>query len=89
VLVVRYRRVRRRISRRFTLFTGWVWVAAFSFIGIEMFEVVFGTFLLAPELLPLALVGFAACWYFREQLTSARRRFRLAARLAVRRRRRR
>lgn len=63
-------------------------MAAFSFIGIEMFEVVFGTFLLAPELLPLALLGFAAAWYFREQLAAVRRRLRIAVRLAVRRRRR-
>ncbi|GAA4266892.1 hypothetical protein GCM10022256_25040 [Frondihabitans peucedani] len=51
-----------------------------------MAEVVFGAFLLAPELLPLALLAFAAAWLFRERLQSVRRRLMLTVRLARRRR---
>jgi hypothetical protein len=79
------------LVRRLTLFSGWVWVAAISFVGIETFEVVFGMFVLAPELLPLALIALACAWYFRGALRrvthTARVRIRLArARLRRRRR---
>ncbi len=70
----RLRRVRRRIEARLVLFSGWVWVAAVSLVGIEVFEVVFGTFVLAPELLPVALVVMALASLFRERLRHARRR---------------
>ena len=74
VAILAGRRVRRGIERRAALFTGWVWVAAISFVGVEMFEVVFGTLLLAPEFLPVVLLGLAAAWYFRESLRTAARR---------------
>jgi polyferredoxin len=72
----RIRRLLLRIERRLTLSTGWVWVAAISFVGIEMFDVVFGAMLLAPEFLPVVLLGLALVWWFRESLRGAVRTLR-------------
>ncbi|WP_218775182.1 hypothetical protein, partial [Leifsonia sp. NCR5] len=62
----------RRLHTRATLFSGWTWVAAASLIGFETLDIVFGAFILAPELLPLVLVGLALVWVFRERLRSGR-----------------
>ncbi|PCN49577.1 hypothetical protein Csp2054_01110 [Curtobacterium sp. 'Ferrero'] len=70
----RLRRVRRRLEARLVRFSGWVWVAAVSLVGIEVFEVVFGTFVLAPEFLPVALIVMALAYVFRERLRRVRRR---------------
>lgn len=68
LLVARLRRGRWRITRRLVLFSGWIWVGAVSLVGFEMFDIVFGTFLLAPEFLPIVLTFMALAWYFRERL---------------------
>ncbi|WP_430297708.1 hypothetical protein [Sinomonas sp. B1-1] len=47
------------------LFGGWVWFAAGSLIGFEAFDIVFGTFALAPELLKLVILGLPLTWYSR------------------------
>ncbi|MET0991199.1 MAG: hypothetical protein ABWX66_02305 [Lacisediminihabitans sp.] len=78
----RIRRVLRRIGRRLTLFGGWTWVAAASFIGFESFEVLLGMSALAPELLPLAIIALALAWHFRERLRTLRRRLRIRWRAA-------
>ena len=88
VLVVIGRRMHRRSSRRLVLLSGWVWIAAISLVGVEMFDVVFGTFLLAPELLPVVLIGLACAWYFRAALRRAERALRVRLRLLRARRRR-
>jgi hypothetical protein len=68
LVLARARRDRHRFVWRLMLFSGWVWIAAVSFVGIEMFEVIFGTFVLAPEILPLVLIGLACAWFFRDRL---------------------
>lgn len=70
------RRLSCRVAMRATLFGGWVGFAAGSLIGFEAFDIVFGTFALAPELLPLVILGLALTWYFRGQF----RRFSTRAR---------
>lgn len=72
----------RRLHTRATLFSGWTWVAAASLIGFEALDIVFGAFILAPELLPLVIVGLALAWLFRERLRRARARLRARLRLA-------
>jgi len=64
----RVRRARHAVSRRLILFSAWVWIAAISLVGVEMLDVVFGTFVLAPEFLPVVLLAFAVVWWFRERL---------------------
>ncbi len=64
------------------LFTGWTWVAAGSLVGFEMLDLIFGTFLFAPELLPLLILGLALVWYFRDRLRRSWRRARARIRLA-------
>ncbi|GAA4156039.1 hypothetical protein GCM10022286_05880 [Gryllotalpicola daejeonensis] len=72
-----------RIHRRLTLFSGWTWIAAGSLIGFEALELVFGTFVLVPELLPLVILCLALAWYFRRHIrrlwSHARARRRLAS----------
>ena len=75
------RRFIRRIATRITLLGGWVWFAAVSLIGLETFEIIVGTFALAPELLPLVILGLALAWYFRKRLRRALRRARAFRRL--------
>ncbi|MFC4241819.1 hypothetical protein ACFOYW_00420 [Gryllotalpicola reticulitermitis] len=65
-----------------TLFSGWTWIAAGSLIGFEMFDVIFGAFLLAPELIPAVILTLALTWYFRRTLHRAWRRGRARWRLA-------
>lgn len=72
----------RRLHTRATLFSGWTWVAAGSLIGFEMLDIVFGAFILAPELLPLAILGLALVWLFRDRLRHARVSLRVRVRLA-------
>ncbi|OJX77495.1 hypothetical protein [Leifsonia sp. 71-9] len=72
----------RRLHTRATLFSGWTWVAAGCLIGFEMLDVVFGAFILAPELLPLAILGLALVWQFRDRLRRARVSLRVRVRLA-------
>lgn len=76
----------RRLHTRATLLSGWTWVAAASLIGFEALDIVFGAFILAPELLPLALIALAAAWLLRERIRRASGRLRLLLRIARRRR---
>ncbi|RAX16993.1 hypothetical protein DC347_10260 [Pseudarthrobacter sp. AG30] len=76
------RRACRRAALRATLFGGWVWFAAGSLIGFEAFEILFGTFALAPELLPLVILGLALTWGVRRQLRRASVRVRRQLRRA-------
>lgn len=62
------RRAFRRAAIRIILFGGWVWFAAGSLIGFEAFDIVFGMFALAPELLPFVIFGLALTWYFRRHV---------------------
>lgn len=62
------RRLYRPTALRAASFGGWVWLAAGSAIGFEAFDILFGTFALAPELLPFAVLGIALAWYFRGRL---------------------
>lgn len=64
----RVRRLCRRVAMRATLFGGWVWFAAGSLVGFEAFDILFGTFALAPELLPIVILGLALTGYFRGQV---------------------
>ncbi|PZE77831.1 hypothetical protein [Curtobacterium sp. MCBD17_019] len=82
LLRARGRRVRHRAARHLMLFSGWVWFAAASLVGFEMFDMIFGTFLLAPELLPVVLIGLAFAWYFREALRRTKGSIRVRLRLA-------
>lgn len=69
------------VWERLTVFSGWTWVAAGSLVGFEMLDVIFGTFALAPELLPLVILCLALAWLFRRRLRRAWARLR--ARLRV------
>ncbi len=75
------RRLSRRVAMRATLFGGWVWFAAGSLIGFEAFDIIFGTFALAPELLPVVILGLALTWYFRGQVRRVSTRARAYRRL--------
>jgi hypothetical protein len=75
------RRVSRRLAMRATLFGGWVWFAAGSLVGFEAFDILFGTFALAPELLPIVILGLALTWYFRGQVRRVSTRARAYRRL--------
>ena len=75
------RRLYRRVALRALSFGGWVWLAAGSAIGFEAFDILFGTFALAPELLPFAILGIALVWYFRERLRRLTARARAYRRL--------
>ncbi|MEH0109687.1 hypothetical protein V6N00_08200 [Tersicoccus sp. MR15.9] len=74
-------RISRRVAVRVLMFGGWVWFAAGSLIGFEAFEILFGSFALAPELLPVAVLGLALAWFFRGRLRRAWRRVRAYRRL--------
>jgi len=64
------------------LLTGWTWVAAGSLVGFELLDLLFGSFLYAPELLPLVILALALAWYFRERVRTAAERIRWGMRLA-------
>ncbi|GGC81480.1 hypothetical protein GCM10011512_05210 [Tersicoccus solisilvae] len=85
---LRARRLYRRVAVRVTLFGGWVWFAAGSLIGFEAFEILFGSFALAPECLPVVILGLALTWYFRSHLRRSWRRIRAYRRIKRMRRRR-
>jgi hypothetical protein len=83
-LVLLWRLGRRhvcRVAMRATLFGGWVWFAAGSLIGFEAFDIIFGTFALAPELLPFVILGLALTWYFRGRVRRALARARAHRRI--------
>jgi hypothetical protein len=75
------RRISRRLAMRATLFGGWVWFAAGSLVGFEAFDIIFGTFALAPELIPIVILGLALTWYFRGQVQRVSTRARAYRRL--------
>jgi len=75
-------RLCRRIAARLTLFSGWAWIAAGSLVGFEVLDVLFGTFVLAPELVPLVILALALAWLFRSRLRRASSRVRARWRLA-------
>jgi len=69
--VLRLWRVRAR--RRLQLWAAplwrlntWMLLATAALIGFEGLEVLLGTFLMAPELLPVALLALAVFWACRE-----------------------
>lgn len=78
--LIRIRRIGRTWVMRLTLLSGWAWVAAASLVGFEMFDIIFGAFILAPELLPLVIIALACIWFFRDRVQQlvirARTRFR-------------
>ncbi len=53
------------------MFSGWMWMAAASLVGVEVFDMMFSAFLIAPEFFPLVIIALAIIWYFREWLRSA------------------
>lgn len=63
-----------------------IYLAAGALIGFEVLEVLFGAFVLAPELLPVLILSLAVHWYLREHLRRAARLARLWLRRARRRR---
>jgi hypothetical protein len=69
------------LRERLTLFSGWTWVAAGSLVGFEVLDVIFGTFALAPELLPLVILALALAWFFRHRLRRAWARLRARVRV--------
>ncbi|BDZ48155.1 hypothetical protein GCM10025867_03960 [Frondihabitans sucicola] len=70
------------VSARLTLFSGWTWIAAGSLIGFEMLEIVFSSFLLVPELLPVVLLVLAGVFFFRARIVSMRARLTIRIRAA-------
>lgn len=73
---LRARRIGRRLTTQLMLFGGWTWVAAISLIGFEVFDLLFLSFALAPEFLPLAIIFLAVAWFLRERLRSVWSRIR-------------
>jgi len=65
---LRVRRVARRSNQQLILFGGWTWVAALSLIGFETFDILFLSFALAPEFIPLVIILLAIIWFLRERL---------------------
>jgi len=63
----------------------WMILGAAAVVGFEGLEALLGTFLMAPELLPLMLLALAVYWVFRERivrrLSRVRRRWRAHRRL--------
>ncbi len=79
---LRVRRLIRTLHRRLVLLSGWTWVAAGSLIGFEAFDILFLSFALAPELIPLAVLALALYWFARERVRALRRRIRVQLRAA-------
>lgn len=52
----------------------WMILGAAAVVGFEGLEALLGTFLLAPELLPFALLAIAVYWVFRDRLGRLLRR---------------
>lgn len=80
--ILHARRIGRRCATTLTLFGGWTWVAASSLVGFEVFELIFSSFALAPELLPLVIITLAAIWFFRDRTRRLKIRARARIRLA-------
>ncbi|UUT36028.1 hypothetical protein [Microbacterium elymi] len=64
-------------------------LGAAAVVGFEGLEALLGTFLLAPELLPFALLALAAYWVLHERIGRGIRRLRAVSRARRLRRRRR
>jgi len=73
----RVRRRVRRLTRRLLVLGGWTWLAAGSLVGFEVLEMLFGTLALAPEFIPLLVIGLAGAWFLRDRLRRLARRLRL------------
>ncbi|MBS1907604.1 MAG: hypothetical protein JST33_13785 [Actinobacteria bacterium] len=58
----------------------WIYLAAAALVGFEGLEVLFGTMLLAPELVPFVLLMLALIWTIKKHGTWIRRRIALARR---------
>jgi hypothetical protein len=50
---------------------GWVYAAALSLVGIEVFEMLLGVTALAPEILPIVLVVLAVIYFTRHRIRAA------------------
>lgn len=74
---LRVGRLGRRLTTQLMLFGGWTWVAAISLVGFEAFEILFLSFALAPEFLPLAIIFLAITWFLRERLREVWSQFRI------------
>jgi hypothetical protein len=55
---------------------GWMYAAAFSLVGIEVFEMLIGVTALAPELFPFLILALALAYYFRRGIARLLRRAR-------------
>ncbi|WP_029145556.1 hypothetical protein [Microbacterium luticocti] len=60
----------------------WMLLGAAAVVGFEGLEALLGTFLMAPELLPFALLALALYWVFRERVVRGVRRLRIRIRAA-------
>lgn len=83
-------RIRTAVLRHAVRVEVWAYVAAGSLIGFEGLELLFGSFLLAPEFLPVALLAIALLWALRRgghRVVRLLRLLRLRRRRARRRRR--
>lgn len=76
------RQLLHTVTEKLWLFSGWTWVAAGSLVGFEVFEIIFTSFALAPELLPVVLVVMALAYVWRERLASFRQHLRIRRRAA-------
>jgi hypothetical protein len=79
---VKLRRLILRLYSRLLMLSGWTWVAAGSVIGFEAFDILFMSFALAPEFLPLAIIALALYWLMRERMLAVRKRIRVRLRAA-------
>ncbi len=68
------RRRLERLSWPLWRFGTWMFLAAGALVGFEVLEAVIGGFILAPELVPVALLVLATAWAIREGVRSLRRR---------------
>lgn len=88
LVVLRLRsRWRHRVLLSLVRASTWIYVAAAGVIGFGGLEVMFGAFLVAPELLPFAVAALALVWVLRREWRRLRlRMLRLRRRLSRRRR---
>ncbi|MCL2794255.1 MAG: hypothetical protein FWD85_02990 [Microbacteriaceae bacterium] len=75
------RRASAQTRQSLTLFTGWAWIAAGSLVGFEMLDIIFGTAVLVPELLPLVILTLALAWFCRQRVRRGWSRLRARVRL--------
>lgn len=89
--VTRYRLRRARVRTSTALLRisvrvdTWIYLAAAGLVGFEGLEVLFGSFLLVPEFVPLILLLLALVWAVKHHGRRWSRRLRLAWRRARRR----